>query len=282
MNQVEPLAKAVSEALSFTGQARHPEHIAAIGLGAAAGILNAGQFNILNEELDHLEGRAFFAAGRPRRFEVDGMALLGVALGSKHANRPATENWCKEILRKSLDELTGDVWHESLARLALIALGETNLTIRAPELSVVAASKGYGVSTQILDEQAWAAVAHQASYQPAPGRDAIRLAAFDIIYSRIGQVRLASPSRQDLISLMRNASRGLKRWTYETEPRTPKSAIARWDVENEYHVQNFLWAVLAPVFPDVDDEKNLPSIEDADRGQISSSLRAGRASRYYQ
>jgi hypothetical protein len=59
---------------------------------------------------------------------------------------------------------------------------------------------------------------------------------------------------------MRNASRGLKRWTYETEPRTPKSAVARWDIENEYHVQNLLWTILAPVFPDVDDEENLPSI----------------------
>ena len=52
----------------------------------------------------------------------------------------------------------------------------------------------------------------------------------------------------------------MKRWTFETESRTPKSAVARWDVENEYHVQNLLWTVLAPVFPDLEDEENLPSI----------------------
>jgi hypothetical protein len=50
------------------------------------------------------------------------------------------------------------------------------------------------------------------------------------------------------------------RWTFELEKRTVNSAVARWDVENEYHVQNLLWAVLAPLFPDIDDEENLPSI----------------------
>lgn len=260
LNTEEPLEEAVSEATLFTGQARHPEHVAALGFGAAAEILNAAQINILKDELSHLEGRAFFAAGRPRRFEVDGIALLGVAVGSSWVKRTATEEWCKQILRKSLDELANDQWHEGLARLALISLGESNLTIRTPELAVVAASKGYGTSSQVLDEQAWTAVTDLSQYQPSPGRDAIRLAAFDIISGRVGQVRLASPSRQDLINLMRNVARGLKRWTYESQPRTPKSATARWDIENEYHVQNLLWSILAPVFPDVDDEENLPSI----------------------
>ena len=103
---------------------------------------------------------------------------------------------------------------------------------------------------------AWADVTDQATHSRSLGHEAVRLAAYDIIYGRIGQARLASPSREDLINLVRNnASRGLKRWTHETEPRTRKSAVARWDIENEYHVQNLLWAILAPVFPDVDDER---------------------------
>jgi hypothetical protein len=260
LERKEALEAAISEAELFTGQARHPEHVAALGFGASAGLLNSDQKAILREELEHLRGRAFFAAGRPRRFEVDGVSLLGVALGARSDNSPDAEKWCREILGKSLGELTSDPWHNGLARLALVVLGEDNLTVRPAELAVVAAAKGYGASSQALDEEAWSAAVQSCPLENKSGLDAVRLAVFDLIAGRLGQVRLASPSREDLITLLRNVSRGFKRWTFEEKPRTPKSAIARWDVENEYHVQNLLWAILAPVFPDVDDEEHLPSI----------------------
>jgi hypothetical protein len=259
LDRKEALEAAITEAESFTGQARHPEHVAALGFGASAGLLNDDQTRILWEELDHLKGRAFFVAGRPRRFEVDGISLLGVALGSKTDSSVEVERWCRKILSKSLGELTSDPWHQGLARLALVVLGD-NLTIRPAELAVVAAEKGYGLSSQAIDEEAWSAAVQSCSLENRSGLDAVRLAVFDIISGRLGQVRLASPSREDLIRLLRNVFRGFKRWTYEEKPRTPRSGIARWDVENEYHVQNLLWAILAPVFSDVDDEEHLPSI----------------------
>jgi hypothetical protein len=255
----EELAAAVCEAASFTGQARHPEHVAALGFGAAAGMLDDDQRLILREELEHLRGRAFFVAGRPRRFEVDGISLLGVALGARSNNAAEVEKWCKDILRKSLGELVRDPWHQGLARLASVVLGE-DMTIRPAELAVVAAAKGFGLSSQTIEEEAWSAAVQSCPLEHKSGLDAVRLAVFDIISGRLGQVRLASPNREDLIRLLRNVSRGFKRWTYEEKPRTPRSAVARWDVENEYHVQNLLWAVLAPVFSDVDDEEHLPSI----------------------
>jgi hypothetical protein len=260
MNKNEVLEVAIREAESFTGQARHPEHVAALGFGAAAGLVSEIQGKILDEELKHLKGRAFFVAGRPPRFEVDGISLLGVALGAASAKSPEIKEWCKELLRKSFGELTGDPWHQGLVRLALVVLGDNNWTIQPPELAVAAASKGYGVSSQALEEAAWSSATHLSRQKNTPGRDAVRLSVFDIILGRVGQVRLASPTREDLISLLRNVSRGFKRWTYEDKPRTPKSEIGRWDVENEYHVQNLLWAIIAPVFADVDDEENLPSI----------------------
>jgi hypothetical protein len=99
-----------------------------------------------------------------------------------------------------------------------------------------------------------------APHDSGPGRDAARLAAFESEFARLGQVRIASATRDDLTTLLKNLSRGMRRWTFELEKRTVNSAVARWDVENEYHVQNLLWAVLAPLFPDIDDEENLPSI----------------------
>ena len=34
----------------------------------------------------------------------------------------------------------------------------------------------------------------------------------------------------------------------------------QWHVDNEYHVQNLLWVLLAPIFPDLDDEQYLTKI----------------------
>jgi hypothetical protein len=47
---------------------------------------------------------------------------------------------------------------------------------------------------------------------------------------------------------------------WEFKRRTPCSAVARWTVDNEYHVQDMLWVVLAPQFPDLDDEEWLKSL----------------------
>jgi hypothetical protein len=52
----------------------------------------------------------------------------------------------------------------------------------------------------------------------------------------------------------------MKHWAFETKPRTPRSEIAVWHVENEYNVQALLWTILAPIFPDLEDEENLPSV----------------------
>jgi hypothetical protein len=56
------------------------------------------------------------------------------------------------------------------------------------------------------------------------------------------------------------AERSMRRWVWEETGRTKNSAPAKWNVENEYHVQDILWAVLAPVFPDLDDEEWLKSL----------------------
>jgi hypothetical protein len=36
--------------------------------------------------------------------------------------------------------------------------------------------------------------------------------------------------------------------------------LRHWDVQNEYHVQNLLWVLFAPVFPDLEDEEYLRSL----------------------
>ena len=60
--------------------------------------------------------------------------------------------------------------------------------------------------------------------------------------------------------LLRRLPAGLRRWTWDDQKKTPNSTSQKWAVENEYHFQNLLCAVLAPVFADLRDEEWLASV----------------------
>jgi hypothetical protein len=120
------LKSAVAEAVGFTGQARHPEHIAAVGFGAVALQLSNADRQILQDEIQHLGGRVFFSAGRPLRFEVDGIALLGVALGAAHAVHADDRKWLAPLLERSSAEVAADAWQLGLVRLGRLAIGGSN------------------------------------------------------------------------------------------------------------------------------------------------------------
>jgi hypothetical protein len=256
----ERLQVSVGEAVRFTGQARHPEHVAALGFGAAAGLLSDTALETLREDILHLSGRAFFAPGRPLRFEVDGIALLGVAFGAARVLAIDERQWLVSLLSRSSAEVMSDAWQVGLIRLARLVTGEQNLRIVPPDLAVAAVTRGLGEARDDDREMAWKMTVELAAHDAEPERDAVRLAVFEHELTRLGQISLAEVTRDDLIRLLQNVSRAMKRWTFEHAKRTPKSEVTRWNIENEYHVQNMLWVVLAPVFPDLEDEENLPSL----------------------
>src|SRR5262249_42147481 len=66
------------EAVGVRGPARHTVHAAVLGYAAHIDPAFIGPFV---EALDWLRQREYFAPGRPLIFEVDGLGLLGTALG---------------------------------------------------------------------------------------------------------------------------------------------------------------------------------------------------------
>ena len=66
---------------------------------------------------------------------------------------------------------------------------------------------------------------------------------------------------RDLDVFLQRIPVGLKRWTWEEEKgRTRNSEPMKWLIENEYHVQNLLYVLLAPIFDDIADEINLQQV----------------------
>lgn len=254
------LRESAKKATGYTGQARHPEHVAALGYAAAARLLNSSEVDLLRDEISHLSGRAFFASGRPLRFEVDGLALLGVALGVAILDYGSEAQWLIDLLKKSAHEVMDDPWHTGLIRSALLSLGEENLRIAPPDLAVAMHEKQIGELRDGDLQAGWELASSLKPHNDGLARDAARLTVFDHVLLRFGQVAIAANTREDLILLLKNVSRSMRHWRFEPKPRTPKSALTRWEIENEYHVQSLLWAVLAPVFSDLEDEENLPSV----------------------
>jgi hypothetical protein len=91
-------------------------------------------------------------------------------------------------------------------------------------------------------------------------RSAIRLAALEHVTRSAPTVVPGRISAQCLVRLLERIPAGLRKWTWETKPRTANAPIRKWHIDNEYHVQNLLWAMLAPIFPDLDDEQYLAKI----------------------
>lgn len=64
----------------------------------------------------------------------------------------------------------------------------------------------------------------------------------------------------DLLRFLEHIPVGLKRWTWEDSGRTKGADAVKWPVRNEYHVQNLLYVMLAPIFEDIADEVHLQPV----------------------
>lgn len=83
---------------------------------------------------------------------------------------------------------------------------------------------------------------------------------FDQVNQDVAIVPPKGWSLDDLLGFLEHIPVGLKRWTWEDSGRTRGAQPVMWRVENEYHVQNLLYVLLAPVFNDIADEVNLQPV----------------------
>ncbi|HMP71539.1 MAG TPA: hypothetical protein PKA76_19490 [Pirellulaceae bacterium] len=88
---------------------------------------------------------------------------------------------------------------------------------------------------------------------------ALLLYALDVA-SSTSTIQFSQPSLAELVLLLSRVPSSLKRWTWEEKPLTSRSVTRKWHIDHEYHVQNLLYAILAPIFPDIREEEYLPSV----------------------
>lgn len=258
------LAALAAEATAAVGAARETAHVAVLGYASSLDGSLSGRFL---DSLSWLRARKYFAPGRPLTFEIDGLALLGVAAGIRKLGAPegdAARVWLAGLLTETLRRERPTDWNESLINAADAALAQTQDGLQryniADDMMVALASKWEIAISEATRASAWALISALSGEVDGMTRAAAQLAALTQLLRDASTLRPGSTTSADVARLLSGISRSLRRWTWDESPRTPRSAAARWDVENEFHVQDILWVVLAPVFPDLDDEEWLKSL----------------------
>jgi hypothetical protein len=255
----------VGEIDTITGAARRPDHAAAIGFACQAPDAVSVNPTLVCNLFEWLSARQYFLPHRPPQLEQDGIALLGLSLAVRFLpDLVQYRSWLNDFITRSLELLPQASWDSALttaARCILDPLQEfRSLSAMLPEVAVALQSKGLLGSYGEVGPLAWKAVAAMRGLEEGPTHAATLLIAFDQLVNDSLPARLTNIEVEDVKRIILALPRAVQRWTWDESPKTLRSALGRWEIENEYHVQNLLWAILAPIFPDLDDEKYLQSI----------------------
>lgn len=179
--------------------------------------------------------------------------LAHVCLGLAARDRPWLAAWHDQVLARAADTIQ-PAW---LAGGGHVARGQASTC--APEFRVALASRGVGTST---DAEANAVL--EGLLRGEIPEDAFHA---QVLLAALAWTRRAAPivlpgqaTLETVARLLAEAPRALQQWPWEEKPKTKNSRAAKWHVDNEYHVQALLWAMLAPVFPDLRREEYAPQV----------------------
>lgn len=243
--------------------------VASLGFACAAELLDAGGRPTLKGGLERLAGRQPFVDEQPMAFCSDAVGILGVALGTRALGdselNKKMAGWLRLFLPKIYQLEGTEVWQRCLFQAAdkILngAVGLSNAILQHVEdVYIALTSKGILVPDSAQLGARWAEEALrmtlvEGAFELPYERAAIRLACLKYISRSAPIVVPGRIDRDGLVRLLDRVPAGLRKWTWESASRTGRSPARRWEVDHEYHVQNMLCALLAPIFPDLDDEQ---------------------------
>jgi hypothetical protein len=264
MEQCPLLKQLAEDAAASIGAARQTAHVAVLGYAASMDVGFVARFT---EALEWLLARQYFATGRPLTFEVDGLALFGTAVGVARLDpqeHVSVKSSVEELIRRTLQSNRPADWNESLIRAALsILTGSSSPEIVdgvSADLRAALCSKTLMQTTAAVRASAWDIISGVDCLNDGMTRAAAQAAALAYLLRDASTLRFGSVTIDDVARLLQGVARSMRYWAWDTKPRTTNSALAHWDIENEYHVQDMLGVILAPYFPALDDEEWLKSL----------------------
>jgi hypothetical protein len=226
----------------------------------------ASQYQVLNDEgkerllagLQWLSGRSLRISGSPADFCNDPISLLAFALAVKGVTKSEWD-WVQAACAVASQHSSG--WQSSVVSLAKTVLGSGE-AIDSAEVKIVGFLKGLISDEPSQEEKSRVLDGLRASVlSDIESSDAVfRLAALLYIEDGMPRASISGASVAEVAALLRALPAGLQRWTWEDFPKTSASDARKWHIDHEYHVQNLLWLLLAPLFPDAKYEENIGAV----------------------
>lgn len=250
------------------GGSRSYREVAKLGYGIQMGLNDADFKKSLNENLKWLTGRPAFSPNSTPNFEIHGVALLGISLGFVSADeetRVAGKKWFSSFIQRSS---TSNISSFNYALIALAAhlIGLGSLVQFGTDTYSLAAQHLLKDFSKHQNKSEFLQEAFKnldTNYTDADGAEsALKLFFLDSAMKNYSTLNLKSLTVENVIHVLNGIPHSLRRWTWENAPRTGREGALgiKWEIENEYHFQNYLWTILAPLLNDLEDEENLKSL----------------------
>lgn len=259
---------AATRAAAAKGVERSSRNVAVLGFACGIEQLNPRFATEFATQLEWLVGRPNFATGgEPCGVVADPMSFTGVVVGA--------ENVLGAPARKKFDAWAASVWKDADALVQDGNWQRSFLDTLGRRFAIGKASPSpdsilwFGAA---LQRRGWSEPAEKSVSEVLKGTLAdadkvtdgfeagLRLAAIEWAVQRAMDLDITALTLQDVAAVLRRVPSIFQRWTWEDKPRTARlgAEARRWNIENEYHFQSLLYAVLKPLLPTLDEERYLP------------------------
>ncbi|MBL9177234.1 MAG: hypothetical protein JNM65_04160 [Verrucomicrobiaceae bacterium] len=252
----------IKTACTKRGGARSYRDVALAGF-ATAKIAELGLTSERDALVDWIQGTNVRSASGYDPIVDDPAGLLGVMLafaGAGGGISPKGKNWLAVVCSEAATGESKET-HSSTFRAIGHLLAETPVKADvSADIAVALQSKGL----LRVDPASYSAAFTKAKV-PAEEGDiytaAVRLAALDWIQSQTA-ISIDRPDISQVRRVLEGVQSSLYRWVWEEKPRTSRRGAQprKWHIENEYHFQSLLYAVLRPIFADLREEEYTPSV----------------------
>lgn len=267
----DELGNIAKRIIARTGGQRTYKDAAALGFLYGCTGVGVELRDPMKQALEWVSSRPAFVEGAPTAIATDGTALLGIAIGSRKLGDDTVaeklKTWVNAFSEKTLALPAVPAWQKAAHRFAArlldpdCAIDPTGIP---KDLYFGLLAHGFvpALNDDIAQKSEEAVFSLLRSEDPRklePVMVAIRTGAFDWISRTAKVARPEKMQIKDVVQLLSGLERCFQRWTWEEKPRKRGGAAQQWRIENEYHVQNLLWFLLAPIFSDLKDEEYLRS-----------------------
>lgn len=192
---------------------------------------------------------------------TDPVAVLGIGIGGQSClqgpARTKFDRWLAQVRHESTQVLGPTGWPGELA-VALVSAAPANGS------EWIHASLAGGIPILAPANPDLARIIRQViskGTEVTAVEAALLLAALSWATERALDVNLNAMAVSDTLKIMERVGGVFSRWVWEDKPRTSRrgAKAAKWHIENEYHFQSLLFAVLKPVLPQLEEEQYLAS-----------------------